>query len=400
MNIWELLGISPTEDIAKIKSAYAKQAKLYHPEEHPEEFKALQNAYKLAIKLAKSRKAGSAITYLPPGEQAEELEQAEEQQRQFKENPKQTAEAVKQPTETPGHMQRTDTDFQREDAKRDADIRREGAEASTPETEGHDFDFSGVDTYGEREHFIRQFLLLAKNPYLRNRLGTWEYFLNQNGCTHLFSGTGFRKELVQTICSLGGWRRKTVLYLEAFLASFHTQENKLEDGQWETGCRAFRLKKIPRLRLPAFCTDRFFRKEGRSFQKQLHKRVSKMAGREIDLDVQLDLVRYIKLYLSYAEANEAYVDHLYRGWRFEQRMVFAVTVGVCFFAVMTGISFGQWKRETRQQMEYLTELYHLEAGTVSGEEKKELLKDYNAYWKYGEDAIDDVLERYEYWEKQ
>lgn len=78
MNIWELLGISPTEDIAKIKSAYAKQAKLYHPEEHPEEFKALQNAYKLAIKLAKSRKAGSAITYLPPGEQAEELEQAED----------------------------------------------------------------------------------------------------------------------------------------------------------------------------------------------------------------------------------------------------------------------------------------------------------------------------------
>ena len=257
-----------------------------------------------------------------------------------------------------------------------------------------------MDTYGEREHFIRQFLLLAKNPYLRNRLGTWEYFLNQNGFTHLFSGTGFRKELVQTICSLGGWRRKTVLYLEAFLASFHTQENKLEDGQWETGCRAFRLKKIPRLRLPAFCTDRFFRKEGRSFQKQLHKRVSKMAGREIDLDVQLDLVRYIKLYLSYAEANEAYVDHLYRGWRFEQRMVFTVTVGVCFFAVMTGISFGQWKRETRQQMEYLTELYHLESGTVSGEEKKELQKEYHAYWKYGEDAIDDVLERYEYWEKQ
>lgn len=174
----------------------------------------------------------------------------------------------------------------------------------------------------------------------------------------------------------------------------------MEDGQWETGCRAFRLKKIPRLRLPAFCTDRFFRKEGRSFQKQLHKRVSKMAGREIDLDVQLDLVRYIKLYLSYAEANEAYVDHLYRGWRFEQRMVFAVTVGVCFFAVMTGISFGQWKRETRQQMEYLTELYHLESGTVSGEVKKELQKEYNAYWKYGEDAIDDVLERYEYWEKQ
>ena len=83
MNIWELLGISPTEDIAKIKSAYAKQAKLYHPEEHPEEFKALQNAYKLAIKLAKSWKARIPISYLPRGGQAEELGQAAAQQRQL-----------------------------------------------------------------------------------------------------------------------------------------------------------------------------------------------------------------------------------------------------------------------------------------------------------------------------
>ncbi len=53
MNIWEWLDISPTTDIAKIKSAYARQAKLYHPEEHPEEFKALQRAYKEAVSRAR-----------------------------------------------------------------------------------------------------------------------------------------------------------------------------------------------------------------------------------------------------------------------------------------------------------------------------------------------------------
>ncbi|MDE7247457.1 MAG: hypothetical protein K2N43_06190, partial [Lachnospiraceae bacterium] len=178
-----------------------------------------------------------------------------------------------------------------------------------------------------------------------------------------------------------------------------TQENKPEDGQWETDCRAFRLKKQPRLRLPAFFMDRFLRKEGRAFHKYLRKSVSKIAGREIDLDVELDLVRYIKVYLPYAESNEAYIDQLYRGWRFEQWRAIAVIVGVCFFAVMTGISFTQSGKEAEVQKDYLLELYDLEAEDISEKELEDLRRDYNTFWNYGEDDIDDVLERYERWER-
>ncbi|MDE7199196.1 MAG: DnaJ domain-containing protein [Lachnospiraceae bacterium] len=388
MNIWEILGIPPTEDIGKIKSAYAGQAKLYHPEEHPEEFKTLQSAYKIAVKLAKSKREGVPLTYLPSGQPTETNGQPVETSGQPMHG---------QSMETPGDMPESEKDSAL--GETEADISRREPE-SRKETEESVFDFSGVDAYGDREHFLRQFSLLAKNPYLRNRVEVWDYFLHQNTFAYLFSNDGFRQELVQTICSLSGWRRKTVLYLERFLSAFHTQENRPKDGQWETDCRAFRLKKLPKLWLPAFCTDRFIRKDGRNFHRHLRRRVCQMAGREIDLDVQLDLVRYIKLYLPYAEANEAYIDQLYRGWRSEQSMVFAAIVAVCFFAVVAEISFLQSGREAEVQMDYLMQLYGPEAESLSGEEKKTLRRDYNDYWRYAEEAIDDVLERYENWEEK
>ena len=65
---WQVLGLSgPTADKKAIKRAYAQQVKLYHPEEHPEEFQALQAAYQEALKRAtdlaaqESRGAGADL---------------------------------------------------------------------------------------------------------------------------------------------------------------------------------------------------------------------------------------------------------------------------------------------------------------------------------------------------
>ena len=51
--MWEILGIEPTNDIKKIKAAYATLAQQYNPEEHPEEFKRIHDAYKAACDRAK-----------------------------------------------------------------------------------------------------------------------------------------------------------------------------------------------------------------------------------------------------------------------------------------------------------------------------------------------------------
>ena len=74
---WQVLGLSgPTADKKAIKRAYAQQVKLYHPEDHPEEFQALQAAYQEALKRAtelaaqESRGAGADLAIDRPAANA------------------------------------------------------------------------------------------------------------------------------------------------------------------------------------------------------------------------------------------------------------------------------------------------------------------------------------------
>lgn len=50
---WEELGISPTTDKKIIRQAYARKSSECHPEEHPEEFRRLHDAYEAALDAAK-----------------------------------------------------------------------------------------------------------------------------------------------------------------------------------------------------------------------------------------------------------------------------------------------------------------------------------------------------------
>ena len=54
MNIWEILGIEPTWDQGAVRRAYAAAAARYNPEEHPEEFLAVRQAYEQALAFARS----------------------------------------------------------------------------------------------------------------------------------------------------------------------------------------------------------------------------------------------------------------------------------------------------------------------------------------------------------
>lgn len=53
MNCFEVLGIEETKEVKKIKRAYAARTKAFHPEEHPEEFKVLHDAYEEALAFAR-----------------------------------------------------------------------------------------------------------------------------------------------------------------------------------------------------------------------------------------------------------------------------------------------------------------------------------------------------------
>lgn len=53
-NIWDLLQTEPTTDQAQIKRAYARQSRIFHPEEDPEGFLRLREAYSCALKWAEA----------------------------------------------------------------------------------------------------------------------------------------------------------------------------------------------------------------------------------------------------------------------------------------------------------------------------------------------------------
>ncbi|MGE5702827.1 MAG: tetratricopeptide repeat protein [Clostridia bacterium] len=60
MSAWDILGIDPTGDESAIKKAYAKKLRLHHPEDDPEGYQRLREAYDSALKQAKQIPAVTA----------------------------------------------------------------------------------------------------------------------------------------------------------------------------------------------------------------------------------------------------------------------------------------------------------------------------------------------------
>ncbi|MDR9853909.1 tetratricopeptide repeat protein [Paenibacillus sp. VCA1] len=72
MQIWNILGIEATDDAAKIKRAYAAKLKQHHPEDDPEGYQKLREAYDHALKLAKERRKKAAGLSMAESEGQEE----------------------------------------------------------------------------------------------------------------------------------------------------------------------------------------------------------------------------------------------------------------------------------------------------------------------------------------
>ncbi len=51
-DFWKILGIEPTNDRRAIRFAYSEQSRKYHPEEEPEAFRQLHEAYRAALAYA------------------------------------------------------------------------------------------------------------------------------------------------------------------------------------------------------------------------------------------------------------------------------------------------------------------------------------------------------------
>ena len=77
MNIWETLGIEPTTDVKLIRRRYAELVRLYHPEDQPEIYQEIVEAYQEALTYARSRKARleNSLRKANDSQEAAELEE-------------------------------------------------------------------------------------------------------------------------------------------------------------------------------------------------------------------------------------------------------------------------------------------------------------------------------------
>lgn len=90
-NIWEVLGIQPTADKKAIRHAYARKCRECHPEDHPEDFRRLHQAYEQALASADPKKEscpllGGAAAADPADTRIGTMETAEKKKHAFSES--------------------------------------------------------------------------------------------------------------------------------------------------------------------------------------------------------------------------------------------------------------------------------------------------------------------------
>lgn len=180
MNIWETLGIEPTTDVKLIRRRYAELVRLYHPEDQPEIYQEIVEAYQEALTYARSRKTRleNSLRKASDSQKATELEE----EANGKPNSSLNFENLTEETRIENEESETSSldfsDYQQSTDKTSDSFNFETFKAEEDEPKST-LDFS---SYNEAAYLIRNAIesIVGNNDYnLEEQEHLWRQFLSQ-----------------------------------------------------------------------------------------------------------------------------------------------------------------------------------------------------------------------------
>ena len=180
MNIWETLGIEPTTDVKLIRRRYAELVRLYHPEDQPEIYQEIVEAYQKALTYARSRKTRleNSLRKASDSQKATELEE----EVNGKPNPSLNFENLTEETKIENEESETSSldfsDYQQSTDKTSDSFNFETFKAEEDEPKST-LDFS---SYNEAAYLIRNAIesIVGNNDYnLEEQEHLWRQFFHQ-----------------------------------------------------------------------------------------------------------------------------------------------------------------------------------------------------------------------------
>ena len=180
MNIWETLGMEPTTDVKLIRRRYAELVRLYHPEDQPEIYQEIVEAYQKALTYARSRKTRleNSLRKASDSQKATELEEEANGKPNSSLNFENLTEETKIENEESETSSLDFSDYQQSTDKTSDSFNFETFKAEEDEPKST-LDFS---SYNEAAYLIRNAIesIVGNNDYnLEEQEHLWRQFFSQ-----------------------------------------------------------------------------------------------------------------------------------------------------------------------------------------------------------------------------
>ncbi len=207
MNYWAILEIDPTDDTSKIKKAYAKKLRVYHPERDAEGYQKLRESYAYALDYAK-RNAGTGDAY---GETYDEVSSGREETAQLRTQEQENTVQLQTPDQNHTTVRRRRTgqnstalEQQAPDQDKEAVWQQEiESEAPGGQDDGQEFTWDDIREQAEVEvapdrnkEFLDRLEELYNDFFRRIDINNWYELMNSDLTWDFYNRLYFRRMVV------------------------------------------------------------------------------------------------------------------------------------------------------------------------------------------------------------